>query len=56
MLGICHRIITFSDGKITGELPRGEFDQERILTMAYEEYIQDDAAAASETESVKRGV
>ncbi|WP_319584189.1 sugar ABC transporter ATP-binding protein [uncultured Pseudodesulfovibrio sp.] len=56
MLGICHRIITFSDGKITGELPRKEFDQERILTMAYEEYIQDDAAAASGTDQVKRGV
>jgi len=47
MLGICHRIITFSDGKITGELPREEFDQERILAMAYQEYIQNDASASS---------
>ncbi|MCJ2164712.1 MULTISPECIES: sugar ABC transporter ATP-binding protein [unclassified Pseudodesulfovibrio] len=47
MLGICHRIITFSDGKITGELGRGQFDQERILALAYEEYIQNDAPVSS---------
>ena len=46
LLGICHRIITFSDGKISGELGREEFDQERILAMAYEEYIHDDASVS----------
>jgi ribose transport system ATP-binding protein len=39
ILGICHRIITFSNGKITGELMRENFDQETVLAMAYEEYI-----------------
>jgi len=43
MLGICHRIITFSNGKITGEVARNDFDQEAILAMAYEGYVQDEA-------------
>ena len=42
MLGICHRIIVFSDGIITGEAVRENFDQEKILTMAYEGYMQED--------------
>ncbi len=42
MLGICHRMIVFSNGKITGEIARENFDQERILSMAYEEYIRED--------------
>jgi ribose transport system ATP-binding protein len=40
LLGICHRILVFSDGKIAGEVKRSEFDQERILSLAYKEYIQ----------------
>ena len=40
LLGICHRIIVFSNGKIAGEVPRSEFNQERILSLAYKEYIQ----------------
>jgi ribose transport system ATP-binding protein len=35
---MCHRIIVFSQGKIVGELPRPEFNQQRILSLAYEEY------------------
>ncbi len=38
MLGICHRMIVFSNGKITGELARKDFDQETILSMAYSGY------------------
>lgn len=41
LMGICHRILVFSNGRITGELPRDEFDQERILALAYQGYIQD---------------
>jgi ribose transport system ATP-binding protein len=41
MLGICHRIIIFSNGKITGEVARVDFDQEMILSMAYKGYIKD---------------
>jgi ribose transport system ATP-binding protein len=44
MLGICHRIVVFSNGKIAGEVARENFDQEMILSMAYQGYIQDDAA------------
>jgi len=39
LLGICHRIIVFSKGKLVGQLERSEFDQERILELAYQEYI-----------------
>jgi ribose transport system ATP-binding protein len=40
LLGICHRILVFSNGKITGEVDRKEFNQEEILSMAYQEYIK----------------
>ncbi len=39
LLGVCHRILVFSDGKMTGEVPRAEASQERILQLAYEEYV-----------------
>jgi ribose transport system ATP-binding protein len=38
LLGICHRILVFSKGRIAGEVPRAEFDQNRILSLAYQEY------------------
>ncbi len=40
LLGICHRIAVFSNGKIAGEVERREFNQERILSLAYAEYIK----------------
>ena len=45
LMGICHRILVVSDGKITGELARSEFDQERILSLAYQEYTRERTAA-----------
>ena len=42
MLGICHRMVVFSNGRITGELARKDFDQEEILAMAYSGYIDGD--------------
>jgi ribose transport system ATP-binding protein len=39
LMGICHRIEVFSNGKIAGEVMRDEFDQEKILSIAYKEYI-----------------
>ncbi len=45
LIGICHRILVVSDGKITGELLRSEFDQERILSLAYQEYTRERTAA-----------
>ena len=39
LLGVCHRILVFSNGKIAGDVPRAEFDQERILSLSYQEYI-----------------
>ena len=45
LIGICHRMLVVSDGKITGELSRGEFDQERILSLAYQEYVRERTAA-----------
>jgi len=40
LLGICHRILVLSNGKIAGEMERGEFTQERVLALAYQEYIK----------------
>lgn len=39
LTGICHRIVVFSDGKISGQVDRKEFSQEKILSLAYQEYI-----------------
>jgi ribose transport system ATP-binding protein len=38
LIAICHRILVFAKGRIVGEVGRAEFDQHRILSMAYEEY------------------
>jgi ribose transport system ATP-binding protein len=46
LMGLCHRILVFSNGRITGDLPRAEFGQERILACAYQEYVQDRHRAA----------
>jgi ribose transport system ATP-binding protein len=40
LMGMCHRIIVFSKNRIVGEMPRAEFDQERILSLAYQEYVR----------------
>lgn len=45
LMGISHRILVFSNGKIAGELPRSDFDQERILSLAYQEYLKERGAA-----------
>lgn len=39
LIGISHRIMVLSNGRIAGQVMRSEFDQERILSMAYQEYI-----------------
>lgn len=39
LLGICHRIVVFSNWQIAGEVARPEFSQERILALAYQEYV-----------------
>ncbi len=38
LIAICHRILVFAKDRMVGEVGRGEFDQHRILSMAYEEY------------------
>jgi ribose transport system ATP-binding protein len=40
LLGICHRIVVFSNWAIAGEVVREEFSQERILALAYQDYVQ----------------
>lgn len=47
LMGISHRIAVFSNGKLVGDVMRNEFDQEKILSMAYKEYI----ATGTEKES-----
>ena len=39
VMGIYDRILVFSAGRITGEVLRKDFSQERILSLAYQEYI-----------------
>lgn len=46
LLGICHRIVVFSNGAITGELPRVDFDQETILSYAYKGYVETEVSIA----------
>ena len=45
LMGICHRIVVFSKGTVAGEVARDAFDQERILSLAYQEYMQTGLAA-----------
>lgn len=40
LMGICHRILVFSDGEIVAEVPRKAFDQEKILSFAYKNYLR----------------
>ena len=35
LMGVCHRIIVFSGGQVSGEVMRPDFEQERILKYAY---------------------
>ena len=44
LMGICHRIVVFSDGRITGDLARDEFSEERILERAFHGYLAGGAA------------
>lgn len=39
LMGICHRMLVFSNGKITGNYERKDFNQEKILASAYQGYI-----------------
>jgi ribose transport system ATP-binding protein len=36
LIGICHRIVVFSGGAVSGEVLRRDFEQERILKYAYQ--------------------
>lgn len=40
LMGICDRILVISKGKLTGEVMREDFDQEKILNLAFQEYAQ----------------
>jgi ribose transport system ATP-binding protein len=46
LMGVCHRILVFSAGRIAGEVPRAEFSQERILSLAYHEHVRHPGAPA----------
>lgn len=47
LLLLCHRIAVFSRGRISGELEREQFDQESILTLAYDGYSPTDSEVVS---------
>ena len=40
LIGICHRILVFSDRKIVASIPREDFDQKTILQYAFQEYAK----------------
>jgi ribose transport system ATP-binding protein len=47
LMGVCHRILVFSNGRLTADVPRAEFSQERILAAAYQEYLDAHPAAGA---------
>jgi ribose transport system ATP-binding protein len=48
LLLLCHRIAVFSRGRVAGELGRAEFDQESVLTLAYQGWTHPGATAADQ--------
>ncbi|QXJ21855.1 sugar ABC transporter ATP-binding protein [Actinomadura graeca] len=40
LIGVCDRILVFSRGRVVADVPRAEFDAERILTLAYSGFLQ----------------
>lgn len=42
LLAICDRIAVLSRGRVAGELPRRDFDEQTILQLAYREYLRND--------------
>ena len=43
LMVLCDRILVLSRGRLVGELHRSEFDEERILSLAYSEYMAGNA-------------
>ena len=39
LMMLCGRILVFSRGRLVGEVSRHDFDEERILSLAYSEYL-----------------
>ena len=46
LLRLCDRIIVLSRGRLAGELARADFNEHRILEMAYSQYLQPGASLA----------
>jgi ribose transport system ATP-binding protein len=39
LMGMCDRILVLSKGQLAGEVGREAFDEEHILSLAYQEYM-----------------
>ena len=39
LIMLCSRILVLSRGRLVGEVCRHDFDEERILSLAYSEYL-----------------
>ncbi len=39
LMGICHRIVVMSNGEISGELMREQFDSTKLLSLSYQNYL-----------------
>ncbi len=46
LMQLCDRIVVLSNGSLAGELARKDFDEQRLLAMAYHEYLKSDTAHA----------
>jgi ribose transport system ATP-binding protein len=40
LMQLCDRIVVMSNGSVTGELPRDQFDEQRLLALAYHKYLK----------------
>jgi ribose transport system ATP-binding protein len=40
LMQLCDRIVVLSTGRLTGELNRDQFDEQKLLALAYHEYLK----------------
>jgi ribose transport system ATP-binding protein len=40
LMQLCDRIVVLSNGRLTGELNRDQFDEQKLLALAYHEYLK----------------
>jgi ribose transport system ATP-binding protein len=46
LMQLCDRMVVLSNGKLAGELHRDQFDEQKLLALAYREYLKPEAMYA----------